>query len=369
MASRRLRRRFVSGWSRVGRAASVAVIAWAGTAGLVGCKSGSWSGKSAWPFSGSSADNGKLAAAPAFEGAPTKPSATAKPYPTTTTPQGYVITDKNAAAPALPAAEPSAVTYGTTPPPAAAPAAATVASAATTPEAPRSSGGSLSGIVPQVGPYQSSPVQASPVAGPDPAAFAAMPPAAPTSPPAAGLPSGPGLSPAPAARVADARSDASWGGSMASAPGSESRYGGVTGSRFSSSGAPPTAAFDPGAAPPAAPPLAAPVTQAVSTGLSAAPPTPAPAQAVQPASSTAWPGVGPATMPTESPLPAAAPAAPATPTRRPDPGYRPGGTSSYQPNRALIAAGGPLNARGIAGTMKDEAVRPASFEADAAPAE
>ena len=44
-------------------------------------------------------------------------------------------------------------------------------------------------------------------------------------------------------------------------------------------------------------------------------------------------------------------------TRRPDPGYRPGGTSSYRPNRAILAdddaAGGPI--------------QPVAFELPAAP--
>jgi hypothetical protein len=39
------------------------------------------------------------------------------------------------------------------------------------------------------------------------------------------------------------------------------------------------------------------------------------------------------------------------PTRRPDPGYRPGGTSSYRPAKTLLA-----------GEEADEGVQPASFE-------
>jgi hypothetical protein len=55
----------------------------------VGCKSGSsWTAKpSWWTFGGSGEDPAKLAAAPPATTDATKPSATAKPYPTTTTPQ------------------------------------------------------------------------------------------------------------------------------------------------------------------------------------------------------------------------------------------------------------------------------------------
>jgi hypothetical protein len=52
--------------------------------------------------------------------------------------------------------------------------------------------------------------------------------------------------------------------------------------------------------------------------------------------------------------PAGLPAAPSTPTRRPDPGYRPGGTSSYRPSRTILADDAPADS---------SPVRQVSFEA------
>jgi hypothetical protein len=52
-----------------------------------------------WSFGGSAAaDPAELASAPAFEGDVKKPSDSAKPYPTTTTPNGYVLNDDAKAA-------------------------------------------------------------------------------------------------------------------------------------------------------------------------------------------------------------------------------------------------------------------------------
>jgi hypothetical protein len=51
-------------------------------------------------------------------------------------------------------------------------------------------------------------------------------------------------------------------------------------------------------------------------------------------------------------VPASTPATPASlpsasPTRRPDPGYRPGGTSSYRPSQAIIATDPPASPAGV----------------------
>lgn len=61
-------------------------------------------------------------------------------------------------------------------------------------------------------------------------------------------------------------------------------------------------------------------------------------------------------MPVAPPLPGAPPlpTPPANaPPRRPDPGYRPGGTSSYRPTRAILVDTAPADST---------PVRPASFE-------
>jgi len=98
------------------------------------------------------------------------------------------------------------------------------------------------------------------------------------------------------------------------AAGAGSRYSANTGSRFSGAEAasfPPAAASQPAA-----------YGSPFETGLPAT--------------------ASPLTAPTATP-PTGVPAAPgllqpsAQPVRRPDPGYRPGGTSSYRPSRAILA--------------------------------
>ncbi|MGI9177453.1 MAG: hypothetical protein ACR2IT_06300 [Pirellulales bacterium] len=314
-------------WMRRQHTLSIALALAAAVAG--GCKSGSsWTAKpSWWTFGDASKDPAALASAPPAPTDVTKPSAAAKPYPTTTTPEGYVLDKAQAAGTANVAAaavsapvEPAAVTYGSTP------VAAPVASqtAAASPPAAATVPGSLSSISPQVGPYGgvpgSSPIDQSlpatstagypaPLAG-NPAQSPAM--AAPAA--AVGVAAATaGFDPA-GTRVADARGAESWPAPAATAPagGGDSRYGAVNGSRFSG-GTP---------AMPAAPP----------------------------ATETLSPAVPPAEMP-----PAATPGgvAPPAPTRRPDPGYRPGGTSSYRPSRTILA-GDPGEA--------PSAVQPASYQ-------
>lgn len=332
-----LRRRFV-----VGPAGSIAVVTVALMAS--GCKSGAWNAKPSWWAFGQAAPGGasSLASAPAFEGDVTKPSATAKPYPTTSTPQAYAL-DAKPAPSAATADVQQPVTYGSTPPPANL---AQWGNAAAQPSMP--GGRDASPIRPQVGPYAASnggagersaavaaqaPAAQSPsgwsptsAAAPAAATVTSSPPAygaALAEPPLSDLPSGaPGGSPpgAPGPRVADARAASpGWTGSGGDAslpsPPADSRY--ASGSRFSDG----QAALAPSVvAPPPAGPLPAEV------------------------------------KPLDSPPPMTAPPVPsAAPARRPDPGYRPGGTSSYRPGRTSIAAGPEAGG-----------VQPASFAAPVA---
>ncbi len=234
-------------WMRRQRTLSIALAFAAAVAG--GCKSGSsWTAKpSWWTFGDASKDPAALASAPPAPTDVTKPSAAAKPYPTTTTPEGYVL-DKaqaagttNVAAAAVSApVEPAAVTYGSTPvaAPVASQTAAASPAAATVP-------GSLSSISPQVGPYGGAPgsspidqsLPATSTAG-YPASLAASPAASPAlAAPAAAVgvaAASPGFDPA-GTRVADARGADSWPAPATTVPagGGDSRYGAANGSRFS----------------------------------------------------------------------------------------------------------------------------------------
>jgi hypothetical protein len=303
-----------------------------------GCKSGSWGAKPSWWSFGGTAETSSLATAPSFDKDVVKPSEAAKPYPTTSTPDGYALTGATATDPGRQAAgaapglvAPSTVTYGTTSPatPPAQPSPAATAAAAPT------------AIGPQVGPYagiQPQPQQHTP---PPPGAIdpAAAATAGLAAAPAFGAAEAP-LAQPPAARYADARPVEAWAASpppptatqpppaaMQPAPAAavtgDSRYGQATGSRF---GAP--TGFEP---PPAAAPL-----------------------------EPAWTAPPATTAPTTLPPPAAGgaqlPGGMTPPQRRPDPGYRPGGTSSYRPSRTILASDEPPAA----------GVTPASFEAPAA---
>lgn len=302
-----------------------------------GCRSGSWVSKPSWMTFGQKAeDAGPLSSAPAFAGDVPKPSATAQPYPTTSTPEGYSLPDATAQAATAPGAAPAAVTYGSTPPPAA------VAAAPTSSPSPTTS----TAIAPQVGPYAAtspatpvgaavSPTEPSPPAWSTPA-LAAVPPTTAaattastdpaaatvsTAPPpwASGATSPPAASAAasPPQRYADARAASpAWTPAPLDGPP-------ITAGRYAESG---TSRFSTGAVPAAA------------SMLPATPPE------LQPATAA------PATLP----VPASDPATPAAPVRRPDPGYRPGGTSSYRPARATLGGDAPAG------------VQPVSFQAGAA---
>jgi hypothetical protein len=321
----------------------------------VGCKTGSSFAKpSWWSFGGTAKEADSLASAPPYGGDIQKPSTSAKPYPTTSTPSGYVITGTGSPTGTVPQYESaqaqSPVVYGSTPAPQTTPAAIAAAQSSALPQQP-----GASAIAPQVGPYAAlagdtipppgqplpplspsalpSPAAASGMAGMQP--MAAMPsmPAETALPntaysnfsaPAAGQSAGQWASPAtiepPPARMADARlADPAAALPAAALPAAAAggRYSSGTGSRFSGAAEP--ASFSP---PPAAPAASygAPSATAFPTG----PATPAPA--------------GPAGLPAAAPgllQPSMQP--PAQPVRRPDPFYRPGGTTSYRPSRALLA--------------------------------
>ena len=338
-----------SSWQAMAAALGVLILV-----GATGCKTGTVGMKpSWWTFGGGpQEDASKLAAAPSFNGGTEKPSASAKPYPTTTTPNGYVL---GGAAPSgavsgesVAAAAP--VTYGVTPPPAKADPVAVATAPASAPAASQA-GGSLASISPQVGPYAALPSE-------QPAAQNELPPLQPiaAAAPAVTDAAGHGAPPAPVAppdmqRVADARGAAGWPAQQSTPAAAGSRYDSAIGSRFGGGSAidqplsPPAAAsaVPVGAMPAALEPLpAAPPSAAAPLASPPSPPPSAPVTGFQPP-----PGAVPPAVPPSAP-----------PARRPDPGYRPGGTSSYRPNRAILATD-PLEA-------EPGDVRTVGFEAPAA---
>ena len=324
-----------SSWQGMAAAIGVLIVV-----GATGCKMGTAGTKpSWWSFGGGSKeDAAKLAAAPSFNGGTEKPSASAKPYPTTTTPNGYVLNGSAPPAAGTVAGESVAaaapVTYGVTPPPAKADPVAVATAPASAPASPQAQG-SLASISPQVGPYAALPSE-------PPAAQSQLPPLQPiaTAAPAMSDASGYGYgAPPPTAapvtppgmqRVADARGAAGWPAqqSVSDSPSAGSRYESVTGSRFGGGGSAIDQPFPP---PAAASPLPAGAMPAALEPLPAAPPA---------AAAPLAPPLSPPPSAFPSPPVGVPPAVPASapPTRRPDPGYRPGGTSSYRPSRAILAA-------------------------------
>jgi len=345
----------------------------------VGCKTGtSFTKPSWWTLGGGKADAGTLAAAPPYEGDIKKPSESAKPYPTTSTPNGYVITGASGAEAPLAqgqSPQPTApVVYGSTPP---VPALPTASAAASSSPSPASSAPSAGGapLGPQVGPYatlagDTIPPPGQPLPPIGPASMPAAPMAVPTETPLPGLAGSAFPSAAPpsqasgydpaAARMADSR----FGPAAATAPvgpaavtppaaaplaadpaGSGGRYGSGSGSRFAG----PTEAGFPSAG--------------SAAGTSAFPASYGRPDEMTPATTSA----APFSAPPAPSAPSAAPAPPAgtpgllqpsgPPVRRPDSGYRPGGTSSYRPSRSLLADDEPPPA---------DAVRTAAFEEPAA---
>lgn len=330
------------GWRR-----SLAVVALACLVAphAAGCKTGTAGTKpSLWTFGGGSPpDADKLATAPSFKGDVEKPSATAKPYPTTAAPNGYVLDDSARAGSSATAAvapqAPAAVTYGVTPPPAR----PTPSGIATAPPAGQPAGGSISSIAPQVGPYGS--LSTDP---PSTASATDLPPLRPIAPAAAmgGVAAMAPPEQTPPQRMADARGGAAWPEQAPPAAVGGGRYDAAPASRFGGGNAidqPLPSASARGLAPPVEPgppttpeawtPPPLPAAPATMPSTPAVPALPAAAGMAPLAAPAVNPNPG-AIAPPAAPPPAVSPA----PTRRPDPGYRPGGTSSYRPNREILAA-------------------------------
>jgi hypothetical protein len=330
---------------RPSRSPAAVVVATAFLA-IAGCRTGSWTPPSTWSMFGSSSKaTGGLTDAPGYAQGPAKPSATATPYPTTSTPESYVITDgpaSRSASPSSPgtaatatAASVGSVVYGSTPPqspPSESRSASADARYASLPPASGSGQGSAGSFAAQVGPYASTTgptVRPSPddlpggiAAGDDPAARlvgdrrpSGGEMSAVTAPGAA---AGSWATP-PAA----ADSSASFAG-----PAEDSRYA-AGGSRFSGFGGdaspPPVDRPQDGFPQQSFPRLGSEAPAAVP----AAPAALGPPGMMSPA--MAPPAMAPPAMAPPAMAPPTSPSFGSPPSRRPDPGYRPGGTSSYQP--------------------------------------
>jgi hypothetical protein len=293
--------------------AAVAILA------VAGCKTGMNSSLAWWPgASKGAADNEKLASAPSFDGKVEKPSDTQSPYPTTTTPQSYAIDGQKppslASAAPPPGSPPTAagnvpVTYGATPP-----VASSTPEATATPPSPGT-------VAAQVGPYQGWPASGS--------APAATPPSPPPPSPAGssaalGFGSASSMTPdalEPPARYADARF------SEASAPASS-----FSSSPSSTTPQPMPAQVVPAQPVPAQPAATVPTSRyATSAASQFGGETPVPVSDVgDPSGFAPQSGVNRLRAPSASAAPSTAPG------RRPDPGYRPGGTSTYRPSQAIV---------------------------------
>jgi hypothetical protein len=355
----------------------IAVVMAAAVIAVTGCRTASWKPPSSWSMFGSSSKaTGGLTDAPEYAQGPAKPSATASPYPTTSTPEAYEVGDGGTAArgAGLAAASPSpspstvapggSVVYGSTPP--AAPAALSQERFASLPSGSVASP-PTGAYGAQVGPYAPA-TQADPAAassGYAAAAYGGGPPSsvgedrfgAVVDP----LPGGrggadatpnrfdPGPAGDPASQLVSDRTPAGsdvpvatpaapaaggWQSPPTAAaaptefpdPGQDSRYS-AGGSRFSGfgGGAPPPDRVD------------AMVPQQSLPAFATGSAMPPPAASPGPAPPATFPAITAPAMPPAGP-PAATPPFGSPPSRRPDPGYRPGGTSSFQP-RSGGAAG------------------------------
>ena len=321
-----------------------------------GCKTGS-SMSSSWLGLGMGGpDPATLAEAPPFEGNTTKPSATAKPYPTTSTPESYALQQEalpEAAGQVAAAAPQTPVTYGSTPVPAEQPAAATAAVATAAPAA-------------QVGPYQqmpAAPAQPSAAAGfPAAATMANDTTAGYGQPQSRFSQASPGVT-SPAADLSSqpsgrfsAVADQRVAESQPTAASATAAFGSRYGSPLPEAASPVAAAEagQYGTAP------AASRYGGTTASAFGSPDTQSPPPAATPAAA-GFPE--PAVMP-EQPAGPIGEGLPAPPTsRRPDPGYRPGGTSSYRAAQPIYAEA-PLSVPATAATPADEQVTPASFEAE-----
>ncbi|MDA9718670.1 hypothetical protein N9U65_04275 [Planctomycetaceae bacterium] len=309
-------------------------------------------------------DPATLAEAPAFEGDTTKPSANAQPYPTTSTPDSYVLQANDQSLPdgagdqsapdmvatTTPPSQPP-VTYGSTPP-------------TDQPTTPSPSAVATVSPQPQVGPYQTVPTANSDA----PDTLASVPVA--SAPAAFGTTSrfstNSSLSATPPPPVASGRFSGLEDQRVAGLQPSST----MAGSRFSS---------PPAVASPVAPAFsqAEPSTTSAASRFSQMPSSPGSPEASfrktqldteQSTSATTSSQESPITAPQSHPLlenPMQVPPVPPT-SRRPDPGYRPGGTSSYQPASPIIVhSTDPEQQLETIGERSDSGqdIAPASFEA------
>jgi hypothetical protein len=325
-----------------------------------GCRTGGGSSLSWWP---GSAENSQLAKSDGEADAVAKPSETQPPYPTTSTPEGYGV------GPVVPASaesvaggsatgvsgadgagrgEAAAVTYGKEPPAQvglyqAYPATGAPPAVLTPPEVIQPEPG-----VPAAAPSTTAPggmtgggsAWSGGAAGAQPTTPASgLPTAAAGTGGAGWQPNGQGgaaasgtgsVSIAPAGSVPSAPPDASFGTGSADGIAGD-RYAVAAGSRFSGGSG-------------------SPVSAAQSAALSG--PSMQPAVPPQPMSGfgpAAFEGGGPSPVPSTGAGPATQSGAegstqpqpvPGQPGRRPDPGYRPGGTSTYRPAQAILESNG-----------------------------
>ncbi len=327
-----------------------------------GCKSGSSMGSSWGSFGMGAPDPATLAEAPAFDGDTTKPSSTAQPYPTTSTPESYALQPGQEAVLAA-AGSPSPVTYGSSPP-------------AAEPITPSSNTVASTSPQPQVGPYQAVPAAVSPAssspASSSPAAGFGVPDALasqttsgpPAASPASRFSGSPASNAPPMANNAPSGRFSGLGDQRVAGLQSSA---GAAGSRFSS---------PPAMSSPVAPAFPA-ATSAAQVGGSRYSDTPTssyeqPATSFQGAASTAQQSLSATTSAEESPsvMPASgspmhSPPVPPT-SRRTAPGYRPGGTSSYPPASPIIVrTPGPDHQPDVMeGRLESgQSITPASFEA------
>jgi hypothetical protein len=331
--------------------ASIALVCLATFA--AGCRSGGSNPMAGWWPGQTSNEEAALASAPPFEGSLEKPSKKATPYPTTSTPEQYAVDPPAAAvASTVPSAPAAAtrpgtseamppVTYGSKPPlePRETPGGVGVEGLASESRGPRES----SPIGPQQGPYQTlgtpsaaataatqPPASPSTVAEPAASRFgAAAPPAGSTGGLAtAGIPAGPAsASPTAGSRYASSESSRFGGASPVTPPPPQQPF---SPRPFGPPSGQPLPAEPPASEPPASEPPAS--EPPASEPPASEPPASEPPASEPPASEP--PASGP---PAADPFPAA-PAAgiDSKPPRRPDPGYRPAGTSSYRPDRAIL---------------------------------
>ena len=375
--------------ARRGRLGAIAIGLLIASLAGGGCRSGVRSMTAPkWPTFGTAKpkgiDDSALAAAPKIDASTQKPSTAATPYPTTSTPAGYVVNENSPTAGAAAtgiqsaATDPAMVTYGATPPPQLAAADSDPRAMAGLPESsvPQA-------ISPQVGPYASLPAPPPPAKSPTPPGLQpASLPLEPVPPPAAQVaaaPPGGGYPVAPPATSSAFPSTAGY---------EPSRVADSRGSVAAEAAAPALAAAGVAAAAPLAP------IESQESGTSAryasdrsrygdpsaadpavaAPASAYPAPPAAPAGDAGWAGAGfagagalppaaaaPAPFPTAPPatLPAANPdGLTSPPVRRPDPVFRPGGTSSYRPAEQIF-----VDEQSVA----PSAVRTASFETVAPP--